>query len=105
MAYPGSALYAEAVSKGWRLPEDWSGYSQHAFETLPLATKHLSAEEVLAFRDHAFQMYFNHPPYLKLIENKFGPETLRHVREMTSHTLKRKYTSEELSLGTASRLI
>ncbi|HEU4879314.1 MAG TPA: radical SAM protein, partial [Gemmatimonadaceae bacterium] len=30
MAYPGSPLYRQAIASGWRLPETWSGYSQHA---------------------------------------------------------------------------
>ena len=41
MAYPGSPLYDEAVRRGWQLPETWSGYSQHAVNTLPLPTRHL----------------------------------------------------------------
>ena len=61
MAYPGSQLYDDALKQGWKLPETWSGYSQHAVDTLPLPTKHLSAGEVLAFRDRAFQVYFNNP--------------------------------------------
>ena len=48
MAYPGSPLYEQAVRNGWRLPDTWSGYSQHAVDTLPLPTRHLSAGEVLA---------------------------------------------------------
>ena len=58
MAYPGSPLYGKAVANGWALPATWSGYSQHAVDTLPLPTKHLPASEVLKFRDDAFQEYF-----------------------------------------------
>ena len=64
MAYPGSPLYDEAVRRGWRLPDTWSGYSQHAVDTLPLPTRHISAGEVLRFRDRAFDTYFTHEPYL-----------------------------------------
>ena len=53
MAYPGSQLFDMAIKDGIALPESWLGYSQHAFESLPLATKHISAGEVLAFRDRA----------------------------------------------------
>ena len=35
MAYPGSPLYRQAVANGWPLPATWSGYSQHAVDTLP----------------------------------------------------------------------
>jgi radical SAM superfamily enzyme YgiQ (UPF0313 family) len=91
MAYPGSALYTFAVANGWRLPESWSGYSQHSADSLPLPTKHLTAAQVLRFRDAAFQMYYTSPRYLRMIEGKFGKETVDHLREMTSHKLERKY--------------
>lgn len=91
MAYPGSPLYEEAIRRGWPLPEKWSGYSQHAVDTLPLPTRHISAGEVLSFRDRAFDTYFRHEPYLKLVKEKFGDATLAHIREMTSHKLERKF--------------
>lgn len=91
MAYPGSRLYQTALKEGWPLPEEWSGYSQHAVDTLPLPTKHLSGAEVLSFRDQAFQLYFNSPKYLDMISRKFGPDTAQHVREMASHGLAREY--------------
>jgi radical SAM superfamily enzyme YgiQ (UPF0313 family) len=93
MAYPGSPLYEEAVRNGWRLPATWSGYSQHSVDTLPLPTRHISAGEVLAFRDRAFDTYFRHEPYLKLVEEKFGGPTLAHIREMTSHRLERQFSA------------
>jgi anaerobic magnesium-protoporphyrin IX monomethyl ester cyclase len=67
MAYPGSPLYNLALKEGWSLPKNWSGYSQHAVDSLPLPTKYLSASEVLRFRDQAFQIYFNNPKYLDMI--------------------------------------
>lgn len=92
MAYPGSKLYALALKEKIPLPESWIGYSQHAYETLPLPTKYVSAGEVLRFRDEAFEKFFRHPTYLAHIEKKFGPETLQHVNQMTArHRLKRKY--------------
>jgi radical SAM superfamily enzyme YgiQ (UPF0313 family) len=91
MAYPGSPLYEEAVRRGWRLPDTWSGYSQHAVDTLPLPTRHIPAEEVLSFRDRAFDAYFTHEPYLRMVKEKFGEATVAHIREMTSHRLERKY--------------
>jgi len=90
-AYPGSQLYELALKEGWPLPEKWSGYSQHAVDTLPLPTKYLPASEVLRFRDHAFQVYFTNPHYLAMVEEKFGPETVVHIQEMTSHKLVRQY--------------
>jgi hypothetical protein len=93
MAYPGSQLYIDAVSKGWPLPEAWSGYSQHAVDTLPLPTKYLSAGEVLRFRDQAFQIYYNHPNYLNMINRKFGAATKAHLQAMAAHRLERRYAS------------
>lgn len=94
MAYPGSKLYQSALQQALPLPERWSGYSQHSIDSLPLPTKHLSASEVLEFRDHAFQVYFNSPRYLQMMEQKFGAETAQHIREMTSHRLVRQHVPE-----------
>jgi len=91
MAYPGSPLYATAIKEGWTLPESWGGYSQHAVDTLPLPTKHISASDVLRFRDEAFQTYFTSSRYLDMVSRKFGPETADHVRDMASHRLERQY--------------
>ena len=94
MAYPGSRLYFEAKEQGLLLPEDtgngWAGYSQTSYETLPLPTKYISAEQVLRFRDEAFMKYFTNPEYLNMIEKKFGLEARKHIEEMTKIKLKRK---------------
>jgi radical SAM superfamily enzyme YgiQ (UPF0313 family) len=93
MAYPGSPLYDQALRLGWPLPEKWSGYSQHAVDTLPLPTRYLPAGEVLRFRDHAFDVYFTHQPYLDMIRGKFGAETADHIRDMTSHRIERMHAT------------
>lgn len=90
MAYPGSKLYDIAIKEGWELPKEWHGYSQHSYETLPLPTKHISAKEVLKFRDNAFHTYFENPAYLKMIKEKFGKHVEEHIKEMTKTKLKRK---------------
>jgi anaerobic magnesium-protoporphyrin IX monomethyl ester cyclase len=92
MAYPGSPLYDMALREKWALPETWTGYSQHAVNSLPLPTKHLPAAEVLRFRDQAFMTYFKSPRYLDMIGAKFGPATVAHLREMTSVQLERQLT-------------
>jgi anaerobic magnesium-protoporphyrin IX monomethyl ester cyclase len=94
MAYPGSHLFNIAIKESWPLPEKWSGYSQHAVDTLPLPTKYLSGAEVLRFRDQAFQQYFSSSRYLRLIEAKYGTRTAEHIREMASQKLLRKILSE-----------
>ncbi len=90
MAYPGSKLYDIAAQKGWELPKEWHGFSQHSYETLPLPTKHISAKEVLKFRDNAFYQYFESPKYLNMIEQKFGSPVKKHIQGMTRTRLKRK---------------
>jgi hypothetical protein len=90
MAYPGSQLYSLALEQGWPLPAKWSGYSQHAVDTLPLPTKYLSGPEVLRFRDDAFHVYYRSPQYLEMIESKYGSETVEEVRRMTAHRLDRE---------------
>jgi anaerobic magnesium-protoporphyrin IX monomethyl ester cyclase len=93
MAYPGSPLYDEAIKDKVLLPSNWSGYAQHSEDALPLPTKHLSGGQVLSFRDRAFDAYFSHPRYLEMMEEKFGSETAKHLREMTGIKLVRKYAS------------
>jgi anaerobic magnesium-protoporphyrin IX monomethyl ester cyclase len=93
MAYPGSPLYQQAVERGWRLPEKWSGYSQHAVDTLPLPTRHMSAGDVLRFRDEAFDRYFTSPRYLEMVRTTFGEPTVAQITQMTAHQLQRMYAS------------
>ena len=94
MAYPGSPLYAQAVSKNLPLPENWSGYSQHSHDCLPLPTDHLIAAEVLQFRDNAFHDYFSNPRYLDMVTQSFGRETREHIKDMARRRLKRKLLEE-----------
>jgi radical SAM superfamily enzyme YgiQ (UPF0313 family) len=94
MAYPGSALYAMAVARGLPLPERWSGYSQHSYDCLPLPTDHLTAAEVLRFRDDAFHAYFSNPRYLAVIDRTFGADTRAHIEDMASRRLRRRLLEE-----------
>jgi hypothetical protein len=48
---------------------------------------------VLRFRDEAFHTYFTDERYLGMIDRKFGPETVEHIRQMTSHRLERRYAT------------
>lgn len=89
-AYPGSKLYDDAIKNGVRLPETWADYGQYSEGFLPLPTKHLSSEEVLRFRDKAFQEYFSRPEYLKMIKGKFGNKATKYIEEMLKHKIKRK---------------
>lgn len=88
MPYPGSELYDE--TKPEDLPDTWEGYSQHSYECKPLPTKHLTAKEILKFRDDAFQSYFSSKNYQDMILNMFGVEALEHIQNMLEIKLKRK---------------
>jgi len=102
MAYPGSQLYPFAKDKKWILPDDnggpgWIGYSQHAYETLPLPTESLKGSEVLDFRDRAFNIYFENSDYLSMINKTYGEETVNHIKKMTNHKINRKHHNTEVN--------
>lgn len=86
MALPGSALYLEDIKR----EENWNEYSQLGFETRPMDTKFLKANEILKFRDQAFNDYFGDEKYLNFIENKFGKKDREDIVEMLKIPLKRK---------------
>lgn len=90
MAYPGSALYTYAEQNHLELPADWAGYSQHAYNTRPLANKQLSSADILGFRDQAFLRYFSDPRYLGLVQEKFGARVVEHIRQMSAIPLRRE---------------
>ncbi len=89
MAYPGSALYREAVKMGFSLPKSWDGYSQFGKTCHPLRTKYLSSAEVLQFRDQAFHEYFDRPAYHEMFAQTFGAEHVAEVESMAAEPLVR----------------
>lgn len=88
MAYPGSKLFDSAKPED--LPESWSGYSQHSFDSKPLPTVALSSAEVLAFRDRAFLDFYTDPAYIESVQVKFGEKAVDHIRYLASQILPRK---------------
>lgn len=94
MAYPGSKLYDLAQDNSWQLPATWHGYSQHAYECLPLPTKQISAADVLTFRDDAFHAYFSSQRYLEMVEGKFGVAVREHIERISASRLRRKLRGE-----------
>ena len=103
MAYPGSPLYEQAKSTDLPLPDDadgpgWIGYSQHGYDALPLPTDTLSGQDVLDFRDKAFETYFSDSSFLNTIQKKFGQPVVGHIQDMMSVKLKRKHRD---AVGTA----
>ncbi len=89
MALPGSKLYDQAIAEGWTLPSDYRGWSQHNKYCRPLDTRHVSAAQVLRFRDEAFRAYFSAPTYQDMIRAKFGEAAVAHIEEMLSYKLER----------------
>ena len=89
-ALPGSPLHSTAQSNGWKLPDSYAGYAFLSHESQPLPTHHLSAAEVLRFRDDMWHRYFSHEPYLQLLERKFGATQRKNVEDMAKIRLKRK---------------
>ena len=94
MALPGSSLYKQAVENNIELPKTYSGYSFHAYDTIPLPTKYLKNFEVLKMRDEAFINYHTDKKYLKKIEENFGSEAKKNIEEMTKIKLKRRIIEE-----------
>ena len=89
-ALPGSPIHQEALRSGWSLPNTYEGYAFLSYEAKPLPTRHCSAQEVLRFRDQAWNTYFTNQTYLELVENKFGPAQRKNVEAMARVKLKRQ---------------
>jgi radical SAM superfamily enzyme YgiQ (UPF0313 family) len=89
-ALPGSPLHLKAKQLGWELPKAYEGYGFLSYETLPLATKHVSAAEVVRFRDEAWTKYHSHPKFLDLVSSKFGPEARENIKDLAKVKLKRR---------------
>jgi len=93
MAYPGSALYDRHAGSDL-LPRSWDGYAQLGYECQPLPTRHVSAREVLRFRDEAFHTYFTDPGYLAKVQSRFGRKVVDHLGEMVRTPVRRRLLEE-----------
>jgi hypothetical protein len=96
MALPGSQLYKNALEKKYKLPENYEGYSFHSYETQPLPTDTLKAEEILEYRDKSFINYHTNKNFLDKIKRKFGQKALDNIKDMTKVNLKRKILNKRL---------
>ena len=95
MAYPGSPLYAEAVKTGTELPSSWHQFSQHAYDTLPLANAHCTSADILEFRDKAWNAYFTNADYLSMVRRTFGDDVVDHIGRMVEIPLARRIVEEK----------
>ena len=89
-ALPGSPMYYTAKQRGWELPNSYEAFAFLSYESQPLPTNHLSAAQVLKFRDDAWQTYFTNSNYLDLVERRFGAVERQNIEDMASIPLKRK---------------
>ena len=96
MALPGSQLYKNAVENNIKLPESYEGYSFHSYDTQPLPTESLRAEEILEYRDKSFKNYHMHKPFLDKIERKFGKKAADNIKDMAKVKLKRKILGDSI---------
>lgn len=91
MPYPGSQLYGEYLATNEPLPDSWIAYAQYSYECTPKGSKYLTPKEVLAYRDYAFNAFFeNNDRYFSMIKEQFGQETVNEIKSMTKNKLKRR---------------
>ena len=89
-ALPGSPMHNIAKKNNWQLPDSFEGYAFLSYDSQPLPTKHVSAADVLRFRDNAWAAYFKNPAYLDLVEKRFGATERTNVENMSKVQLKRR---------------
>lgn len=94
MAYPGSPLFSNARQSGMKLPDTYAGYSQHSYETQNMSNSQLTASQILAFRDYAWERYHSNPKYLSLLEKKFGVDARLDMESTLTVKLKRRQLEE-----------
>lgn len=73
--YPGTALYDDALAKGWLEPADWYDYGQ---SKVLVRQPQISAEQIYAFERHAFRRFYLRPrAMLRLLRRIATPRHLR----------------------------
>jgi radical SAM superfamily enzyme YgiQ (UPF0313 family) len=95
MALPGSLLYKEALNKKIKMPDSYSGYSFHAYNTVCLPTDSLEAWKILKLRDDAFKAYHSNEKFLNKITKKYGEKAKENILDMLKISLKRKLVDEK----------
>ena len=94
MALPGSELYKEAINKNIDIPNKYSEFSFHSYDTKPQRTNKLKAWEILQLRDNHFHEYFSNSQFKNKIREKFGSIAEKNIEEMLKVKLKRKIIEE-----------
>ena len=89
-ALPGSPLYLYARHQKWDIPKKYEEFAFLSYDCKPLRTKHLSASDVLKFRDDAWHKVFSDTSFLNLVNKQFGEQAKKNVEDMSKIRLKRK---------------
>jgi radical SAM superfamily enzyme YgiQ (UPF0313 family) len=89
-ALPGSPLHVKARAEGIALPDTYQGYGFLSYEATPMATKHVTAAEVVRFRDNAWNTYHSNPAFLGLVQDRFGVEARMGIESLAKVKLKRR---------------
>ncbi len=90
MPYPGTEMYYTADPKD--LPEKWEQYGFFAPNAKPLPTKYVSSQDVVKFRDKAFETFFSSAKYQDMIEKKFGMK--KYIQDMLKRKIGRIYDKD-----------
>jgi len=90
MPLPGSQLYKDALEAGYDLPQDYEGYSFHAYNTTPIPTDNLTSKEILKFRDESYLEYHQSEKFLSKVKEKYGQGAVDNILKNCEIKLKRK---------------
>lgn len=92
VALPGSPIYLDAKRNSINIPNhnEYEKFAFLSYEHVPLATKYCTSEEVLSFRDKAWEKYFSNPIYLEFLQKRLGSIAKDNVVKMSNIKLKRK---------------
>ena len=90
----GSQLYIDALKNGYRLPDDYSGYSFLGYNTVCNTTDSLTPSQILKFRDDAFISYHTNENFLNRINKLYGQKAVENIKEMCKIKLRRKIVEE-----------
>ncbi len=100
MPYPGSKDYFTAVKNGKIKNDRWIEYAQYSYECRPAGGKYLTPKEILAFRDYAFNAFFEgNDRYFDMIRQKFGQQYVDSIKDITKNKLRRKLLEDESDIS------
>jgi len=88
-ALPGSQLYKDCVDKNIPLPQTYNDWSFFSENTIGIPTEELTSDQIIEFRDWAYQVYHTYPPFLYTIEKKYGKIAKENILNQNKISLKR----------------